>query len=58
MGVVVISLGAPGTDTQPVRESQTNTDRCLGSEGYPFEGLQAVSEILWIYGSNTNTLHV
>jgi len=29
MGAVVRFLGAPGTVTQPMRESQTNSERCL-----------------------------
>jgi len=49
MGAVVISSGAPGTVTQPMRESQTNSERCLGPYGYSLEGLQALSEILWMY---------
>ena len=49
MGVVVISLGAPETVAQPMRESQTNSERCLGSYGYSFERLQALSEILLLY---------
>jgi len=28
MGAVVKSLGAPGTVAQPMRESQTNSERC------------------------------
>jgi len=28
MGAVVRSLGAPGTVAQPMRESQTNSERC------------------------------
>jgi hypothetical protein len=49
MGVVLISLGAPGTVAQPMRESQTNSERCLGPDGYSLEGLQVVSEILRMY---------
>jgi len=49
MGAVVISLGAPGTVAQPMRESQTNSERCLGPYGYSLEGLQALSEILRMY---------
>jgi len=45
----VISLGSPGTVAQPMRESQTNSERCLGTHGYSLEGLQALSEILWMY---------
>ena len=47
MRVVVISLGASGTVGQHLQQSQTNSERCLGSEGYSFEILQGVSEILW-----------
>ena len=47
--MVVISLGAPGPVAQPMRESQTNSARCLGSDGYSFEGLRVVSEILLMY---------
>jgi len=54
----VKSLEAPGTVAQPMQESQTNSERCLGSYGYSFEGLQALSEILPMYTSNKNTLHV
>jgi len=46
MGVVVISFGARGTVAQPMRESHTNSERCLGSVEYSFEELQALSEIL------------
>jgi len=49
MGAVVISLGAPGTVAQPMQESQTNAERCLGSDGYSLEGLHALSEILLVY---------
>ena len=49
MGAVVISLGAPGTVAQPMRESQTNSQRCLGPYGYSLEELQALSGILQIY---------
>jgi len=45
----VISLGAPGTVAQSMRESQTNSERCLGSYGYSFEALQALSEMLLMY---------
>ena len=45
----MISLGAPGTVAQPMRESQTNSERCLGPSGYSLEGLQALSEILQMY---------
>jgi len=55
MGVVVKSLGAPGTVAQPMWESRTNSERCLGSYGYSFEGLQVLSEILRMYTSNKNT---
>jgi len=58
MGAVVKSLGAPGTVAQPMRESHTNSERCLGSYGYSFGGLQVLSEILRMYTSNKNTLHV
>ena len=58
MRAVVISLGAPGTDAQPMRETQTNSERCLGSYGYSFEGLQAISGILRIFTSNKNTFHI
>jgi len=54
----VKSLGAPGTVAQPMRESHTNSERCLGSYGYSFGGLQVLSEILRMYTSNKNTLHV
>ena len=49
MGVVVISLGAPVTVAQPMQESQTNSERCLGLYGYSFEELQAVFEIRLMY---------
>jgi hypothetical protein len=49
MGTVVISLGASGTLAQPMWESQTNSERCLGSYGYSLEGLQALSKILLMY---------
>jgi len=58
MVAVVISLGAPGSVAQPMWESQTNSERCLGSYGYLFGGLQIVSEILRMYTSNKNTFHV
>jgi len=58
MGAVVIRLGAPGTVAQPMPESQTKPERGLGSYGYSFEELQGLSEILRIYTSNKNTLHV
>jgi len=58
MGAVLISLGAAGTVAQPMRESQTDSERCLGSYGYWFEGLQALSENLRMYTSNKNTLHI
>ena len=45
----MISLGAPGTVAQTIWESQTNSERCLGSYGYSVEGLQALSEILLMY---------
>jgi len=40
MEAVVISLGAPETVAEPMQEAQTNSERCLGSDGYSFEGLQ------------------
>ena len=43
------SLGAPGTVAQPMRESRTNSERCLGPDGYSLEGLQSVSEIIQMY---------
>jgi hypothetical protein len=49
LGAVVISLGAPGTVAQPMQESQTNSERCLGPYGYSLEGLQVVSENLLMY---------
>ena len=58
MDAVVISLGAPETVAQPMRESHSNSERCLGWYGYSFEGLQALSEILLMYWSNKNTLHI
>jgi len=58
MVAVVISLGAPGSVTQPIWESQTNSERSLSSYGYLFEGLQILSEILGMYTNNKNTFHV
>jgi len=49
MGVVVISVGPPETVAQPMWESQTNSERCLSSYRYSFEGLQALSEIVLMY---------
>jgi len=58
MGAVVIRLGAPWTVALPMRESWTKFNRCLGSQGYSLEGRQALSEILQMYTSHTNSLHV
>ena len=58
MGAGLISLGAPETVAQPMWESQTNSERCLGSYGYSFKGLQVLSEILQMYMSNKNSFHV
>jgi len=41
LGAVVVSLGALGTVTQPMRESQSNSERWLGTYEYSFEGPQA-----------------
>jgi hypothetical protein len=46
MSAVGITLGAPGTIAQPMRESQTNYERCMGPYRYSFQGLQGLSEIL------------
>ena len=46
------ALGAPGSITEPTRKSQTNSESCLGSYGYSFRGLQAVSETLQMYMRN------
>jgi len=45
-------LGAPGSVAKPTRESQSNSGRCLGSYGYSFGQLQALSETLRMYMSN------
>jgi len=58
IGADVISLGARGTIVQPIRESQTNSERWLGSYGYLFKGLQGVSDDLWMYMTNNNALHI
>jgi len=58
MGVAVINLGAPAIVAQTMRESQTISERCLGSYGYSFGGLQGLSDISRVYTSNKNTLHV
>jgi hypothetical protein len=47
--VVVKRLGATSTVAQPMRESQTISERCLGSDGYLLEGLQALFENLRMY---------
>jgi len=49
IGAVVISLKAPGTVNQPMWESQTHSERCLGPYGYSLEGLQALFEFLRMY---------
>jgi len=46
------TLGAPGSVAEPTRESQTNSERCLGSYRYSLGGLQHVSENLRMYMSN------
>jgi len=59
MGVMVISLGERRSAAENIgctwecrRESQTNSERCLGCYGYSFGGLQALSETLRMYMSN------
>jgi hypothetical protein len=49
MGAVVITLAASATVAQPMRESQTHSERCLGPYGYSLEGLQALFVILLMY---------
>jgi len=46
------TLGAPRSVAEPTRESQKNSERCLGSYGYSFRGLQKSSETRWMYMSN------
>jgi hypothetical protein len=58
MKVVVKCFAAPGTVTQPMWESRTNSVRFLGAYGYSFKGLQVVSVILQMYTSNQNTAHI
>jgi len=45
-------VGAPRSVAEPTRESQTNSERCLGSYGYSFGGLQKLSETLRMYIGN------
>jgi hypothetical protein len=58
MGVVVKCLEGPGTVSQSMGKSHTNTERCLGSWGYSFKELQALSDIFQMYTNNKNTIHV
>jgi len=45
-------VGAPGSVTEPMWESQTTSERCLGLYGYSYGGLQKLSETLRMYMSN------
>ena len=59
MGVIVIGVGARqsagenfGCTWKCHRQSQTNSDRCLGSYGYSVGGLQVLSQTLQMSMSN------
>jgi len=45
-------MGAPGSVAEPTRESQTNSERCLGSYENSLGALQKLSETLRMYMSN------
>jgi len=50
--VLESTLGAPRSVGEPMREAQTNCERCLGSYGYWFRALQGWSETCLMYTSN------